>query len=353
MVDFARANSRGVFDLDPLQDKRWLQLIRKHPGASVFHSTEWLSALSLAYGYEPVVYSTCKPSDELTSGILFCKVKSWLTGCRLVSLPFSDHCGPLVDSCEDLDELLLPIRDGVVAGRWDYCEVRPVRFEPSDRTMFGQSDRYYLHAIDLQPSIDGILRNFHYSVQRKIRRAEREGLVYEEGNSERLLGYFYKLLVATRRRQHHPPQPIKWYRSLMACFGADLKIRVAFKDGVAIASILTLGYKRTVTYKYGCSDARSHPLGGMALLLWNTIQQAKAAGCQRFDLGRSDVGHEGLINFKEHWGGVRSSLYYWRYPNRRRSHESSWKRAVAEQFVRAAPDRLLTAVGEVFYRHIG
>jgi CelD/BcsL family acetyltransferase involved in cellulose biosynthesis len=104
----------------------------------------------------------------------------------------------------------------------------------------------------------------------------------------------------------------------MASFGADLKMRVAFKNGVPIASILTLSHKKTVTYKYGCSDARLHPLAGMALLFWNTIQQAKAAGCEKLDLGRSDSSNEGLTAFKEHLGGIRSGLY-----------ESLWARTIA------------------------
>src|ERR1700693_4673560 len=92
VVGLPRANSNRLWVLDPLRDPRWLELIKKHPAASVFHSREWLSALRLAYGYEPVVYTNCEPSAELTSGIVFCKVRSWLTGRRLVSLPFSDHC---------------------------------------------------------------------------------------------------------------------------------------------------------------------------------------------------------------------------------------------------------------------
>ena len=166
-------------------------------------------------------------------------------------------------------------------------------------------------------------------------------------------GIFAELLVATRRRQHLPPQPVKWFRSLMATFGANLRIRVAFKNGVPIASILTLDHKKTVTYKYGCSDARLHPLGGMAFLFWNTIQQAKAAGYEKLDLGRSDKSNEGLTAFKEHLGGIRFSLYYWRYPNRLHSHESLWVRTIARRVIKAAPDRLLAAMGNMFYRHIG
>jgi lipid II:glycine glycyltransferase (peptidoglycan interpeptide bridge formation enzyme) len=219
--------------------------------------------------------------------------------------------------------------------------------------LFGQSNRYLWHAIDLRPSVDEVFRNLHGSVRRKIRRAEREALAYEEGNSERLLGQFYKLVVVTRRRQHLPPQPIEWFRSLMANLGARLAIRVASKDGVPIASILTLSHKRTVIYKYGCSDARMHPLGGVSLLLWNTIQQAKAAGYEMLDMGRSDIGNEGLASFKENWGGIRSDLRYWRYPNRPQSRQSLLKQRIVGQIVKVAPDRVLAAAGNLLYRHIG
>jgi hypothetical protein len=145
VIDFPHANSSGIFVLDPLRDARWQELIKKHPAASVFHSAAWLSALNLAYAYEPMVHTTCEHSAELTSGIVFCKVKSWLTGRRLVSLPFSDHCDPLVGSSAEFDDLLSGMRESVDVGKWDYCEVRPVRFEPGASTMLGQSDRYCWH----------------------------------------------------------------------------------------------------------------------------------------------------------------------------------------------------------------
>ena len=85
--------------------------------------------------------------------------------------------------------------------------------------------------------------------------------MYESGNSERLLNAFYRLMVQTRRRHRLPPQPIQWFRNVAACMGDRLQIRVAFKDGNAIASILTLQHKDVVVYKYGCSDTASRISG--------------------------------------------------------------------------------------------
>src|SRR5450755_1829723 len=87
-----------VHEINPLCDPRWEAFINGHPRSSVFHSTKWLRALETTYGYDPVVVTTCPADAPLTNGIVFCRVKSWLTGRRLVSLPFSDHCEPLVNN---------------------------------------------------------------------------------------------------------------------------------------------------------------------------------------------------------------------------------------------------------------
>src|SRR5580765_2046799 len=92
--------------LDPLVDPRWHVLVGRHPRASIFHSVAWLNVLQKTYGYEPVVFGYPDPESGLRSGIVFCKVRSWLTGKRLVCLPFSDHCDPLVDRENEFQQLL-------------------------------------------------------------------------------------------------------------------------------------------------------------------------------------------------------------------------------------------------------
>src|SRR6202451_3625539 len=119
-----------VSEIDPLSDSRWEALVKDHPQASVFHSTNWLRALKTAYGYDPLVVTTSSPGATLTNGIVFCRVKSWLTGQRLVSLPFSDHCEPLVNNPNELRDLLFHMLRHEEAGEWKYIEIRPIFLEP-------------------------------------------------------------------------------------------------------------------------------------------------------------------------------------------------------------------------------
>ena len=70
-----------------------------------------MQALKQTYHYEPVGYTQAAPGEEFSSALVFCRVKSWLTGQRLVSMPFSDHCEPLVDSATELQALLKPAQE--------------------------------------------------------------------------------------------------------------------------------------------------------------------------------------------------------------------------------------------------
>src|SRR4030081_3521338 len=90
---------------NPVGDRHWSELLERHPAASVFHSPGWLHALRQTYGYEPFVVTT-SPGPTLENGLVVCRVKGW-TSRRLVSLPFSDHCDPLLsDGSADLSEML-------------------------------------------------------------------------------------------------------------------------------------------------------------------------------------------------------------------------------------------------------
>jgi lipid II:glycine glycyltransferase (peptidoglycan interpeptide bridge formation enzyme) len=191
-------------------------------------------------------------------------------------------------------------------------------------------------------------------VQRKIHRAERENLSYEEGRSDALLRKFYDLLLLTRRRHGLPPQPLVWFRNSVACLGDRALVRVASKDGQPVASIITLQYKDVLVYKYGCSDSRFNNLGGNSLLFWKAIQDAKQNDILKYDLGRSEPDNAGLVSFKENWGAVSMPLDYYRLPARQTFHlNSGWRSRVAKGVFSLMPDPLLAATGRLLYRHIG
>jgi hypothetical protein len=342
-----------IYTLDPVRDQRWADFVNTHNSSSVFHTPEWLDAVARTYGYTPTVYTTSKPSSPLSNGIALCEINSWLTGRRMVSVPFSDHCEPLLDEAGEAKEIVCGLRTAVEAGMWKYIEIRPrseMAFPDSIKAPVCM-----LHMLDLRPNADELLRATHKtSIQQPIKRAEREGLVCESGNSERLLSLFYRLMIKTRRRHQLPPQPIQWFRNLAASMGDRLQIRVAFKNGAEIASILTLRHRNTVVYKYGCSDNAFNNLGGTPFLLWKAIEEAKSARLTCMDFGRSDNDNPGLIAFKGHWGAKASELTYLRWSRKQvRSTSRQRSAGIIKQVFAMMPDAVLQATGRILYRHVG
>jgi lipid II:glycine glycyltransferase (peptidoglycan interpeptide bridge formation enzyme) len=192
------------------------------------------------------------------------------------------------------------------------------------------------------------------STQRKIRRAEREGLRYEEGRSESLLRAFFHLSVLTRRRKSLPPPPFDWFRNLVECLGERAKIRLAStRNGEFAGAVLTLYFKDTMVFKYGASDAEFHRLGTMPYLLWKAIEEAKLAGARSFDFGRSEICNPGLIHFKDNFGATQSSLIHKTFPPQSWKQEDSLGMKLAKSVFSKLPENVLVLAGRHLYRHIG
>ncbi len=343
----------NVYEIDPTTDERWEDFLQSHPQASVFHTRGWLEALRRTYGYTPVAFTTSAPGNPLTVGIPFCKITGWFGKRRLVALPFSDHCEPLVQTSEQLRGLMVYLQHKRDLEGWDYIEIRPTSRVPSHQTKFGRSQAFSFHKLDISRNLDEIFKSVHKNcVQRKIRRGTREGLVYEEGASDSLLAKLYQLLLITRRRHGLPIQPVSWFQNLIACLRSNLKIRIASKNGKPIAGILTLRYKNTLVYKYGGSDHRHNNAGGMQFLFWRAIQAANQAGLSEFDLGRSDCDNPGLVVFKDRWGAAQTELNYFRYPEQRFA-PTAQQRAISKYIWSHAPSVLLAAAGGAVYKHLG
>jgi hypothetical protein len=346
------------YQIDPITDARWAEFVERHPSSSVFHTVGWLQALQRTYGYVPVAFTTSPPSSDLKNGIVFCRIDSWLTGRRLVSLPFSDHCEPLCDSIQNEDFLIRNLQTALIKQKWKYLELRPINANfghVGGNSDFVAAGKYFLHRLNLAPDLRSLFRDFDKdSVQRRIRRAERAGLVEKCGRSNDLLKDFYALFVTTRHRHRLPPIPYAWFNNLIQCKDKSLEIRVAYKDNIPIAAILTLQFRNVVYYKYGCSDLRFNKLGTTPWLLWRAIESGKSNGANQFDMGRTQEDNVGLLTFKNHWVPQPERLVYRKFP------ESSvvgstdrWKMQIAKRIFSHMPERLLTITGRLIYRHIG
>jgi hypothetical protein len=353
----ATSTPQKDYQFDPMEDVRWEPFVERHSNGSVFHTRAWLRALRDTYGYEPIVFTTCNPTEELRNGIVFCRIQSWLTGTRLVSLPFSDHCEPLCDSTEELACLIRHLRTERDHG-YRYLQVRPLcEYFGKTGGLNGwlPAEEYFVHTLDLKPYLNELFETFDKdSVRRRIQRAERAGLAEKCGRTELLLKEFYRLFVLTRRRQGVPPTPYQWFCNLVEELPNALEIRVAYKGDLPIAGILTLRFRDMVYYKYGCSDEQFNGYGATPWLFWRAITAAKLSGATQFDFGRTERDNPGLLVFKNHWVPNPQRIVYWQYPSTQTQNlAGGWKRKLAKSVIPLMPSSLNILVGNLLYRHIG
>ncbi len=167
------------------------------------------------------------------------------------------------------------------------------------------------------------------------------------------LDAFYALHVRTRRRLGVPTQPKGFVRDLGALMAGGLGfVALATLGDRHVAAAVFLRAGRTLTYKWGASDERFLNARPNNLLFARVIGWACDEGLLALDLGRTDIGHEGLAAFKRGWGADERPLEYTFAGAPPPSGESRLGRAAGE-LIRRSPEAVGRAAGELLYRHSG
>jgi GNAT superfamily N-acetyltransferase len=212
------------------------------------------------------------------------------------------------------------------------------------------------HHLALDPDPEVVARGFRRSsVRRAINRAVREGVtVRAAADAADLAGTYYDLHVLTRRRQGVPAQPrryfeLLWERLVAPGLGFVL---LAWAGTTPVAGAVYLTWKDTVIYKYGASDPQHWALRPNHLVMWEAIRRACAGGYRTLDLGRSDLGNQGLREYKDHWGAAERALVYTTVgggaahaPGQGRLH------GALGAVLRRSPPLACRLVGELLYRY--
>jgi CelD/BcsL family acetyltransferase involved in cellulose biosynthesis len=339
--------------LDPLADGRWASFVGTVPEATVFHHPAWLAMLSRAYGYPLAACCITGRDGGIRAGAPLALVRSRLTGRRLVCVPFSDHCLPLIargDGCAG--EALVGALEQLRRRLGVPLRVHGPLPAGARACVFA---RFHGHELVLEPDFDEVVRRFHRrsALLRGVRRAMREGLNVERHRDPDALRAFYRLNLVTRRRLGMPVQPRRFIADLARLFDAGLGFVALVRDGGRpIAAAVFLTFHGRLVYKYGASDPSSLHKRPNNLLFHEVIRWGCEEGLGRLDFGRTDFGHESLRDFKRAWGAEERLLEYHALADPCPKGEDALARRAAP-LLRRSPLVVNRAVGELLYRHVG
>lgn len=334
---------------DPTAEDGWDG--RLPAAATFFHSSAWTRVLRDAYGFSPC--HLVAEDDHRVRGVLpLMAAHSWLTGSRGVSLPFTDSCESLADS-DDLARLLFNAAvDHGKRQRWRYCELRG----GGNRLGAPASASYLGHSLPLSPNTRDLFSRIASPAQRAVRRAERSGLSIEFSRSFDALVDFRDLLCRTRQRHGLPPQPLRFFESLHRhALSAGLGWVVLARLGKQpVAGAVFLHFRRHAVFKYGASNEAYQELRPNNLVLWRAIERHASEGFEVLDLGRTDIGQEGLRRFKMSWGATEHRIEYVRCDCRtgrflvQPDRVHGWHNLL----FRILPRPLSRLIGAAAYRHV-
>ncbi|MEO8168807.1 MAG: GNAT family N-acetyltransferase, partial [bacterium] len=267
--------------IDPCVSAEWLSFINTHPDAGVFHHPSWLQMLRDVYGYR--IFAVCiRTGNEITAGIPFADVRSSILGKRWVSLPFSDHCTPLLPAadpeCTTMLMDYLKTRQGVDTPKIE------VRWNLDNGQNIFHEEAFVTHLLELRKDPNTVRSTFHKSLVRSLVKAEKEGVVVRQGTTPEDLSKFYDLQVMTRKRLGVPAQPRYFFEGVWKyIIEAGLGyILLAYKDGRAIGGGVYFTFGKTAYYKYGASDFEYRQFRPSHACMWEAIRRSCVEGYEVF-----------------------------------------------------------------------
>lgn len=329
-------------ELLELDDPRWLELVEGCDDATAFHHPAWARLLSDCYGYRAFAVCVEDSCGNVDAGVPVLELGGRVRARRWVGLPFTDSCPPLALSAGALAGLARALS---AAGRVEVRGTLPGALTGAVAVT---------HTLTLRHDLETVYRSFSSQTRRSIAKAEREGVTVRPGEDRRdLVETFYGLHVRTRRRLGVPVQPrrffdLLWERLVQPGLGSVL---VAESGGRPVAAAVFLAWNRTVTYKFGASDAEALGVRPNHLLFWTAIRSAAEQGYANFDFGRSDVENEGLRRFKSSWGAVERPLFYSALGGPAPSVSAGRAAHVVGTAIRRSPGWVCRGVGELLYRY--
>ena len=338
--------------IDPLKGTElgdWLEDAR---GSTIFHSTSWARVLAESYGYRPV-YLVLSERGSCKGCLPVIEVDSAITGKRGVCVSFSDYCGALVENPDDFKLLFDNLLEYGRIRRWRYIEFR-------GESCLGDakpSRVYAHHLIELAKDEGVMLSRLRNSTARNIQKAVKEGVAVDIGGALEGVLDFYQLHCLTRRRQGLPPQPRSYFEKLHEhVIARGLGFTALARQGsITVAGMVCLHFGRNAIYKYGASDTDFQHLRANNLLFWETMKKCGREGFNCLSLGRTDLDNEGLLHFKNGWGGKMTNLNYYRYDLATSRFVCDRERDLkaCREVLKRLPVNVLRVLGEFAYRHVG
>jgi CelD/BcsL family acetyltransferase involved in cellulose biosynthesis len=341
-----------VVCVDPRTDPLWSKLLDRYQ-SSVFHAPSWMHVLSTTYGFEVRAYVALGSEGAPIGGLPFIRVEDVL-GERVMSLPFSDYCDPLVHRPEVWRQLSAQL----------LAEGCPITLRCLHNPLLNNDERFVVtkrakwHGMDLQLELSTLWGGLHNSAKRAIRKAQRDGVLVSVLRSKQALRTFFELHLHTRKYKYQLlSQPYRFFEAIYRRFIEEqqgIVMLATYKDEV-IGGTLFLEWGGALFYKFNASSTINLTHRPNDLLVWTGIEYAKAKGYTYLDFGLSAWDQQGLISYKRKFATEEKTISFLRYtPSVALPHHAGHLQKLLPQLTElftdpSVPDHITEKAGDALY----
>jgi serine/alanine adding enzyme len=300
----------------------WDGFVGSHALATPYHQFAWRDVIRGTYGHEPYYLVALRKRREDVLGVLpLVHLRSPIFGNRLVSMPFVDSGGPLVEA-EHAEQALLS-EAAQLAHRLGASTIE-LRCEGSSAALeveglgavagsAAPAVSRHTGKVRMLLALPGtptdLFKLFKSKLRSQINRPLKEGCSARIGGLD-LLEDFYKVFLINMRDLGSPVHSKELMRRVLEAFPERSRIFAVYHGGQPIAASLVIGFNGVLRNPWAASDRRYAAMSPNMLLYSRMLEFACDNGYRTFDFGRSTPG-EGTYRFKAQWGAVPAPLHWY------------------------------------------
>jgi serine/alanine adding enzyme len=300
-----------IREWSPSDDTGWDRHVLANVSSRNCHLTAWKRIVERAFGHQ-TYYLVSEDVDGQIDGVLpMARLRSWLFGDFMVSLPFLNYGGPCA-SDEGTAKRLVEAGTTLASSLGvRHLEIRTER--PTDYGLTVRSAKVSMR-ISLPDTADDLWRQFPAKLRSQVNRAQREGMNVRIGGAEEL-DAFYSVFAVNMRDLGTPVYGKQFFAEILAEFAGDARICCIYLGAIPVAAGFLLAFRDTLEIPWASALRAFNRLSPNMLLYWSVLKYGCEQHYRVFDFGRSSP-DSGPYRFKAQWGAQPVPLYwhYWLRP---------------------------------------
>lgn len=280
----------------------WDAFVDTQQDATFFHLWGWREVISRAFSHD-THYLIAEQAERIIGVMPLVRVKSFLFGDNLVSLPFGVYGGSL--SADEKTRVALDQFACVLAEnlKVDALELRHLQARHTD---WPNKDLYFTFRKNISSDAEENLKAIPRKQRAMVRKGIKAGLTGVEDSD---IDHFYAVYAESVRNLGTPVFPRQYFHLLKAVFGDAVSVLRIQHDDQDVAAVMSFWFRDQVLPYYGGSRLAARALAGNDFMYWDLLCRAADRGVRVFDFGRSKAG-TGAYSFKKNWGFEPEQLAY-------------------------------------------